>query len=204
MKDDSTYEVFNILSRIIIIFSVVILLVGIIMRFNSSKSINQSHTTNVKSLISPKPQEQVKIGTIAAELNLKGPFICHFSSNEATMSGYINNKMVFAQIQNTTKTTNMLLNGDCVYFWQENSHGGEKLCGLGSYVSILGNMPLGNLLGGNQFMSLLGNRGQNQSKVPLRLDHISQVLESCKKEEIKDQAIFMVPKEITFTEKKAF
>lgn len=204
MKDDPTYQLFNILSRIIIIFSIIVLITGLITKFNQNKPQDESYKMNNQSTITPKQQEQIKVGTIAAELNLKGPFVCQFSSPEATVSGYIKNKAVSAQIQNMTQTINVLLNGDCIYFWQKNSVTGEKLCGLNPYLAMIGTLPLANLIGNNQVTSLLGNFGQNQSISPIKLNSALSILNTCKKEEIPDDDVFLVPKRINFKERKNF
>lgn len=197
MEDDSLYEIFHILSRIIAVFAIIILIIGLIIRFNQNKPTIQSFITNQKPTIAIPSEKSITetISTSAAELNLKGPFVCNFSSPGATVSAFVKDNNAYGQFKEQSKTSSILLKGDCIYSWANSSIEGEKLCGLFPYISIFGQTPLVNLLGNNQVLSLVGRFGLNQSMIP-------SILDSCKKEEIKDESVFNLPKNVIFKESK--
>lgn len=197
MQDDTVYDIFHFLSRIIVLFTIIVLIIGLIIRFNQNKPNIQSFVTNQKPTVTT-PMEQSSTQTIsssAAELNLKGPFVCDFSSPEATISAFVKDNNAYGQLKEQTKTTSILLKGDCIYFWKNLSSEGEKVCGLSPYLTIFGQMPIVNLLGNNQMLSLIGGSGINQSVIP-------SILNSCKKEEIKDAGVFNLPMNVIFKESK--
>ncbi len=200
MEQDSFYELFHILSRVIIVFAIITLVVGLIVRFSQTTPKMQSLVMTQKptSTVSMKQSNSVKISTSAAELNLKGPFVCDFSSPEATVSAFVKDNNAFGQIKEQSKVSFILLKDDCVYFWNTISFKGKKFCGLSPYISMVGQMPLANLLGNNQLLSLFGSLGKNQSAFPIKMEKIPSILNSCKKEEIKDKRFFDLPKNILF------
>lgn len=183
-----TYSIFRILSRVIIVFAVITLIAGFIMRFSQNKPKTQS------AAIDEKPVSTIPISTSAAELNLNGPFVCNFSSKEASISAFVKDKNVYAQIKESSKASTILLNGDCLYFWKNFSTDGEKICGLSPYLLLIGNMPLGNLLKNNKMLSSFGKLSQS--------DKIPAIFDTCKKQEIQDGKMFTIPKNILFKEKK--
>jgi len=174
------------------------------MKFNQKTPRNQSYEMNKRSVLPTLPQGQVKISTVAAELNLQGPFVCRFSSREATVSGYVKDTKIYGQIEESINITHFLLNDNCAYSWKNNRYEGEKWCGIGSYVSMIKKIPFARLLQNNQLISVFGNSNKIQSMVPVKMDDVSNVLNSCKKEEIKNNDVFKVPKNVFFKEKKIF
>lgn len=185
MEHDPLYEFFHGFSRIFIVIPIVILVAGLIIRFNQNKPQGLSYKTN--QIVSPTK----KINTSVINLNLKGPFICNFSSKEATISGYIKNSKVYAQIKKQKETTNIILNDDCIYVWMEKSFDGQKFCGLKQYISMIGNNS-----------ALLSNLLSNQSMFPKKTIDIQSVVNSCRKEEIQDERVFELPKNVLFKNKE--
>ena len=181
MKNDSLYHIFDTLSRVIIVFSVIVFIIGLIMRFN--QSVTKKQTVKPTIVLPTKIQE--KISTQVAELNLKGPFVCEFSSKEATASGYIKDNKVYGRIQKQMTINHILLNDDCFYTWESISSAGEKICGLKPYLFMIGNLPLS---------SLLGNIGT----LHMKSDMVLSILNSCKKGEVKNEKVFDVPKGVKF------
>lgn len=185
MQENNLNSLFYTLSRAIIVFALMIFVIGLIMRFNQNKPKTQLLTSNNKlTIITPTT-------TSAMQLNLKGPFVCNFSSKEVTISGYIKDMNAFGQIKKGLKTTNILLRDDCVYFWEETSIVGQKFCGLKPYISMIGNNG-----------SLMGNLLSNQSIFPVKGMDTQSIVQSCKKKEIQDENVFKVPGNISFQEKK--
>lgn len=194
MEQDNLYGIFHILSRIIVLFAVIVLITGLIIRFNQNSPKTKSFITNQKSA---EPTSLVQhISTSAAELNLKDSFTCNFSSPAASVSAFIKDNKAYGWIKEQSKTTTILLKGDCVYFWENISSEGKKICGIAPYISIIGQMPLASLLGNNQLLTLFGAVEKN------KIDMIPSILNSCKKEEIKDEAVFNPPKNVIFKESK--
>ncbi len=185
MEHDTLFEFFHSFSRIFIIIPIIILIAGLFIRFNQSFV----KTTPKKAVVLSPTVVKEKISTQAAQLSLKGPFVCQFSSQEATASGYIKNSKVYGKVEKKSGTTNILLNNDCFYTWGNASFTGEKICGLKPYISMIGDLPLTNLLG-------------NSGMLPIKTDTIISILNSCKKEEIKNGSIFDVPKNVLFNESK--
>ncbi len=186
MKDDPLYEFFHGFSRIFIVIPIVILIVGLFIRFNQNSQKNQSYIASKKTLPSAAPALTNKTTKLTnAEINLKGPFVCQFSSKEATVSGYIKDNKAYGKIEKQSETTNVLLNDDCLYIWERVSYAGEKICGLKPYISMIGSLPLATVLG-------------KSSIIPIKTDMISSILNSCKKEEVRDEKIFEVPKGVKF------
>lgn len=206
MEQDNLYGIFHILSRIIIVIAIITLVLGLIIRFNQNRPKIQPLITNQKPSIAipVKQSNSVKISTAAAQLNLKGPFVCRFSSPEATVSASVKDNNAYAQIKKPSITNNILLKGDCIYYWKNASTQGEKLCGLSPYISIFGNIPLANLLENNQLLSLFGNLGKNQSIFPIDIKKIPSILNSCKKDEVKNEEVFRVPTNRVFQDKMMF
>lgn len=197
MGEDSLYGIFHILSRVIVVFAIIVLITGLVIRFNQNKPNIQSFVTNRKPTIEIPSEKNITetISTSAAELNLKGPFVCNFSSPGATVSAFVKDNNAYGKLEQQIKTTLILLKGDCIYSWASSSIEGEKLCGLSPYIPIFGKMPIANLLGNSQLLSLVGGFGINQSMIP-------SILNSCNKKEIKDESVFNLPKNVIFKESK--
>ncbi len=196
MNHDILYEFFHRFSRILVIIPIVILIFGLIVKLNQNKPQNLSYPE--KQILSPTIIPNTTISTI--DLNLKGPFICNFSSKEASISGYIKDSKLYGQIKKQTETTNIILNDDCIYFWKELFFTGEKLCGLKPYISMIGNLSLIHLIENNS--SLFGGFLSYQSFIPVKAVDIQSLVHSCKQKEIKNGKIFELPKNILFKNKE--
>lgn len=199
MGEDSLYGIFHILSRIIVVFAIVVLITGLVIRFNQNKPTIQSFITNLKPTIVIPSEKSITetISTSAAELNLKGPFVCNYSSPGVIVSAFVKDNNAYGKLEQQTKTTFFLLKRDCIYSWTKSSTEGEKLCGLSPYISIFGQMPIANLLGNSQLLSLAGGFGINQSMIP-------SIFDTCKKQEMKDEVVFKLPVKVIFKEKKIY
>lgn len=198
MEENNIYSIFHILSRIIVVFAIIILITGLIIRFNQNKPNIQSSVTNQKPTIAAAPSVQSTtetISTSAAELNLKDSFACNFSSPVGTVSAFVKDGSAFGQIKQQLTMTTILLKGGCLYSWNNTSAAGKKICGLSPYISIFGGMPIANLLGNSQLLSMFGSFGKYQPMIP-------SILNSCKKQEVKDEKVFNLPKDVIFNESK--
>ncbi|MDO8741705.1 MAG: hypothetical protein Q7J11_01005, partial [Candidatus Roizmanbacteria bacterium] len=101
---------------------------------------------------------------------------------------FIKNKKILFR----NKLTNYLLNGDCLYSWDEGKLSGEKQCGLSNYVnmagSYLGSLNINDIVNNNLIKSFIANKNID----------LTSVVKSCKREEIKDESIFEIPEKILF------
>lgn len=194
------YNLFHILSRVIIVFAIIVLITGLIIRFNQNKPNIQSSVMNQKPTIAAAPSVQSTtetISTSAAELNLKDSFACNFSSPVGTVSAFVKDGNAFGQIKQQLTMTTFLLKGGCLYSWNNTSAAGKKICGLSPYISIFGGIPIANLLGNSQLLSMFGSFGKYQPMIP-------SILNSCTKQEIKDETVFRLPANVVFQDKKMY
>lgn len=187
MEQFTMDEIFHILSRVIIVFAGVVLLVGVIIRFNQNKPRNQSDEINTTSVKLLPTQGQIKIATKASELNLNGPLVCNFSSPESTLSAYIKDKKIKGEMKVNLITNNFLINGDCVYIWQQGKFTGNKVCGISKYVGLVENFSW---LGLPNF--------KNQSIFPINTSDLNKLIDSCQQKDIKDLSILDIPNNILF------
>lgn len=127
----------------------------------------------------------------SAGLNLSGPFVCNFSQNPLTVQGYIKNKQIFAQMRNKNTVNNFLLKDDCFYRWENGLSAGEKTCGLQPVLGLI--EPLMN-------SGLLNEGMLSQFNSSLDVNTVKGIMQSCKKEEIQDESVFVVPINISFKE----
>lgn len=132
-----------------------------------------------------------KQASSSASLNLTGPFVCNFSQNPLTVQGYIKNKQIFVQMRNQNTVSNFLLKDDCFYRWENGLSAGEKTCGLQPVLGLI--EPLIN-------SGLLNKDMLSQFNSSLDVNTVKGIMQSCKKEEIQDESVFIVPINISFKE----
>ena len=185
MTDSQSFldQFFHYASRAIIIIPIVTVVIALILKFNNQDIKKQ--TISEKILPSVKPTVQTKS---SIKIDLQGPFICLFTTKEATISAYIQDKKIFAQNMDENGTKNFLLNGDCLYTWNLNGFSGEKKCGLSQYINtfeVLSSIGITNL--------------DSIASIPATQEAaIKNLISSCKKEEIKNEDIFIIPNNILF------
>ncbi|KKP29277.1 MAG: hypothetical protein UR15_C0018G0003 [Parcubacteria group bacterium GW2011_GWA2_31_28] len=194
---------FHAISRLVIIFPIITVILVLILKFNQQTSIlknssvkqNQQSTKINQSL---KAKKQEKISKI---FNLKGPLVCNFSSTSATISAQILDNNIRATIKKSSSTVSAIMKGDCLYYWDEKNYLGEKICGLSTYLSLINSGFLGNLSDNKLLDNALpqflpGNKSQSTNSTA----DIRKVMNTCVDKEIKDARIFEVPKGIKFSE----
>lgn len=186
MTDNQSFldQFFHYASRVIIIIPVITVVIVLILRFNNQDIKKQ--TISEKILPSVKPAVQTKS---SIKIDLQGPFICLFTTEEATISAYIKDKKISAQTIDKNGTKNYLLNGDCLYTWNLNGFSGEKKCGLSQYINTFEALSS---IGITNFDSLTKFIPATQEAAVINL------ISSCKKEEIKNEDIFELPKYVLF------
>lgn len=185
MTDNQSFldQFFHYASRAIIIIPIITVVIALIIKFNNQDIKKQ--TISEKILPSVKPTIQMKP---SIKVDLEGPFFCLFTTEEATISAYIKDKKIFAQNMDKNGTKIFLLNGDCLYTWNLNGFSGEKKCGLSQYINtfeVLSSIGISNL------DSILSIPTTQEAA-------IKNLISSCKKEEIKNEDIFELPKYVLF------
>lgn len=185
MTDNQSFfdQFFHYASRAIIIIPIITVVIALILKFNNQDIKKQ--TVSEKILPPTIPTIQTRSST---KIDLQGPFTCLFTTEEATISAYIQDKKIFAQNIDENGTKNYLINGDCLYTWNLNGFSGEKKCGLSQYINtfeVLSSIGISNL------DSILSIPATQEAA-------IKNLISSCKKEEIKNKDVFIIPNNILF------
>lgn len=178
---------------IILIFLLCLVIIAVIVR---PKEKQKNMVVAPSVTVDPIKKEN----TNKTVFNLQGPLVCDYSSKESTWSAYIKNKQVYIEGTTTGPKQYFILQGDCLYSWQQKNSKGVKQCGVGQYIQIfeqIQSLGLGNMLSENSSFSF---PSQFASKIPLSGDMVGKLMNSCIKKEIKD-SYFVLPKEIGFQEK---
>ncbi len=167
-------DFFYIATKIIIFIPIVVVITALIMRFNQNKN-NSVETLLPSPTIIFTPSPTPKKTTI----DLKGPYICNFEIDEATISAYIKNKEIFLNKKEKNNQENYLYKDGCLYQWQSNKYSGEKICGLNFYIDFFEKFS------------------QIPSFILPNID-FNSYFNKCKKEEIKNEKIFNLPVNVLF------
>lgn len=138
-------------------------------------------------------------------IDLKGPYVCNHKTEEASVSAFIKDKNVYIANQKKAKTNYFLLRGDCLYIWEKSSFTGEKVCGLGPYISLAEMFSQMGALGGS--FSLTGSLSTLKNVMsgtsPQAADafqdiDLAKALQTCRKKEVTNTAVFTIPQNILF------
>jgi len=173
--NESLRSFFSYVSKIVLIIPIFIVVVSLFFKFNQPKTVMVAQNQDVEA-----PKLGVSINTNSIKFDLVGPIVCE--------NLFIQNKKVLLK----NKTTNYLLNGDCLYIWETGKLTGEKKCGLSNYVNMAENY-----LG---FLSVddLINNSLVKDKIKNKDIDLEKIVKSCKRGEIKDRNIFQIPSKILF------
>ncbi|MGB9707254.1 MAG: hypothetical protein ACPL1D_00665 [Microgenomates group bacterium] len=168
--DDFLY----IISKVIIVIPIVIVILALIIRFNQNKnSLPKTSLPTPTIILSLTPTVK------PAKIDLKGPYVCNFEVDRATVSAYIKDKNIFLNKKEKNQQENYLYKDGCLYLWESNKFTGEKICGLNFYVDFF-----------EQFAQL-------PSFMPLDFN-LNSYFNKCQKKEIKEEKIFNLPMNVLF------
>lgn len=198
MEKDSFFEIFSILSKAVIVVPIVVVIIGLVYKFNEKKnSSNQS-----ENLITPTVFQKQKTNSQSKiNIDLKGPLVCQGKLEEASIAAYIKDKKIKIIIDRKIEVENILISDDCFYNWDEGEFSGKRICGLSPFISVaemsmnFGGMSADVLL--NQLASL-----GIKDKIATDQAKIVELINACKKEEIVNQQIFAVPTNVLFKNAK--
>ena len=88
-----------------------------------------------------------------------------------------------------------MLNGDCLYIWDEGKTSGERKCSLSSYISMaenyLGIFDIENIINNNLVKDFIKDKDID----------LKEITQSCQRKVIKDDSIFNIPKKVLFKSK---
>lgn len=175
MENDSR-DIFFYLSRASIIIPFFIIFLSLFFLWN--KKTPPSSPREKTTSISPSKSASFNL----SKVNLRGPLTCNYSSEKLVVQGFIKDKKIFAQILEGKQTAYYLLNGDCLYSWQQGQVVGKKSCGLATYLSsfdLIKSLPI---------------------SIPIDPSVGNGLLDSCVKKSIEDTNILNIPKTIQFKE----
>jgi hypothetical protein len=201
ITDEKTIRRMRKISRFVIIAPVVILILGILTslynryQVSQAQHLQQQYISISQALsLTPNPTT-VKPKSI--KLDLKGPFICQYSENQASLSAFIKNREVAFVSRNATDSSYLVVTGDCVYRWTNSNPKGVKVCEMKTYLDLVEAMAGFGLLSVDKAIETFSG----MSDLPLATNEalITQFANSCKKQEIVGQP-FTIPQTVTFTE----
>jgi hypothetical protein len=171
VNTDNLDSFFSFVSKAVIIVPIVVVVLSLMFKFNQIKT----------GRINPTPTTTQIAQKNSFKFDLKGPIVCGSLL-------FVKDKKVFFK----NKQVDYLLNGDCLYSWEEGKNSGEKKCGLTNYLNLaenyLGSMDINDLANNTLVKGFINEKNID----------ISTVLKNCKREEIKDESVFEIPKKVIF------
>jgi len=169
MDNENISDFFSFVSKAVIILPIFIVIISLFLKFSVPKK-----SPTIPNTISP---------TVTQKFDLKGPIVCD--------SLFIQDKKVFLK----NKSTNYLLNGDCLYIWDEGKKSGERKCSLSSYISMaenyLGIFDIENIINNNLVKDFIKDKDID----------LKEITRSCQRKVIKDDSIFNIPERVLFKSK---
>jgi len=142
-----------------------------------SKVIKSINSTTVSL---PK-EEGVQKVAISSLFGAKKRLRCSIESATAV----VDDTKVAATLTADKKMTRVVFDGDCLYRWTNGSSGGERSCGLKSYLPYV-----------SQFV--------NNDSLQKLFPESNELMTSCKDIPVVDSKVFEVPKNVLFKNKKLF
>lgn len=202
IHDDKGLRVFGKLSKYIILFPLIAIVVLIFMKV-SSGSFGRSESTQmrtptplpVKKTFTPITKvNETKNASASAKLDLKGPLVCSYSDEKATVDVFIKDSQIYAEMPNKGEKERLLITGDCLYNWDEGETTGKKMCGVGQYIKLIETFSK---LGVIDMDTIFGQITELQPSISV--PDSKQLAKSCMREEIEDE-VFAIPQNIEFKE----
>jgi len=116
---------------------------------------------------------------------------CNYQDATASTSAIIQNAKIFVKSEKTT----FLLTNDCLYRWQLAQRTGNRVCGVGQYVSIGETLLTSGLLTNDSVGDMIKKMGG--STILSSID-VQKILNTCKNiKEVKED-IFTIPQGVAF------
>lgn len=128
----------------------------------------------------------------SASFNLNGPLSCGGETGEGTVSALIRDHNIIATVSAKPAAHIYLLNGDCIYSWENKAKTGTKVCGVGSLLTLADTFLSGGLGSADTLLS-----GMGVSDAAGKMGEAKSIMKSCSKAVI-DPAAFKVPSGVRF------
>jgi hypothetical protein len=174
-------DFFSFVSKAVLIIPIFILITSLFIKFNQSEKrfdLTVGRQVNQAPTIIPVTKKN------DFKFNLQGPIACD--------NLFIQNKKVFFK----NRTTNYLLNGDCLYIWEKGKSNGEKKCSLSNYINLaenyMGFFSTDDLVNNSLVKEFIKDKNIN----------LTDIIKSCRSVKVKDTLIFEIPKEVLFSDTK--
>jgi hypothetical protein len=200
LHDKKVVNTMRKVSKLGIYLPGIFLILAIIVVFTAPKKNPQQMQAQLRRLtpiVTPTP-------TKAISINLRGPFVCQYTSSTATISASIKNKQVAADFVEATQESHFIVRDNCIYQWGTARQIGAKECGLGTaidtldFLSNMGILDFGSLL---EMMPNSHDMDNMQKQLANKADSsdMQKFLETCVKKE-PNQSVFTIPTDRVFVE----
>jgi hypothetical protein len=165
-----------------------IVIIGLFIKLSTQSNI--SHTKQQLNLITLAPQQ--KKVKLLKKLDYNLPIECEYITKDSSMSATISQDSVSVMIKSGDGALRYLVQGDCLYTWNINTHEGVKKCGVGGYVSM-GRQLLSSGIGSIDSIISMFQKSQAASQI-----NIEEALNSCKNAKEIRKEVFVLPKNVRF------
>lgn len=189
----------ELVSRFVIFLPIIVVLLAFVANTSSNKKLSLAEQITPTIVSQQSIVNKKTVGSKKIELNLNGPYHCVYKDNTVDADISIKNKNLYATYKSKDITSTIVVKGDCAYMWKQGTVTGEKMCGIGQYISMFEMLSSWNIM---SFDSLSSMIGEAQPGMTIDSSVMSNIADSCKKQEIAD-TIFVVPTSITFTDMKS-
>ncbi len=195
-------DIFHIISKITIVLPITAIIGAFLIKAGGgtspkSTALFPSPTSEKKQVL----QMTESHSSTSAQLNLDGPLVCNYSNSDVVLDAFVKEKKIAFKLEENLKIKNFLYRDDCLYIWDNGNFSGEKICGLGKYVQIADSLMATKLLDFNGILGNLAHFG-NLSKSVGSTENLKNLADSCKREEIKNESVFNIPKNVLFKNKE--
>ncbi|MEN9327480.1 MAG: hypothetical protein RI947_288 [Candidatus Parcubacteria bacterium] len=194
MESSSTHSFFETVSKVVIIIPVVIILIALVTQINKPSISSQSKKNTSAAII---PTDMPAAETKGMPLNLEGPTHCVAQNEQLSVSAYVKNKNIYAEVTKPSTIQNYLVNGDCLYQWEQKKFIGKKSCGMSQYIGLAETMAKFNMLTTDTLVKVIASLPtDDKTKSTVKTDY-SNLKPVCENTEIKD-SVFAIPGTVKF------
>jgi hypothetical protein len=163
-------------------FAFFIVLLGLFSKFSFQKQNSIQPTSVPQQMSMPSPHK----------LDYNLPILCDYRTKDSSTSAMVDGNSVRATVINNTTVKKYVVQGDCMYSWNNNELKGTKKCGIGNYI-VMGKQLLSSGVGS---IDSIANMLQQSGKASTI--NIQAVFETCRNvKEIKKE-VFFIPNNIKF------
>lgn len=189
MEEGKINKFFNIFSKIIFFFPILIIIFGLFIKLSESTS--------------KIPQKNIAFPTLTPtisnnkfKLDLKTSFECSFKKDNDEIILLNKNKTILLKTIENKSIKNFLLQGDCYYSWTSGQFSGSKKCGISSLVTVAETLiSLDQNTSIEELIKVIPDDALN--KLSLNKQEIKKISDSCHYRNLKEEE-FKLPQNILF------